>query len=75
MWSAQEYQQLVGRIHRYPQTKRVVVYRLIAKHSPDMFLNRLSQDKAQIFAAFVSAPKRMSKLMSSNFSAYSVLIN
>lgn len=52
MWSAQEDSQLIGRVWRYPQAKQVHVYRLIAWNTPDVFLNRISFDKATMMKAF-----------------------
>jgi hypothetical protein len=49
--------QLIGRIWRHPQVKIVRVYHLIADMTPDVFLNNISFDKAQMHEAFIgSAP-------------------
>ncbi|KAK7440780.1 hypothetical protein VKT23_016856 [Stygiomarasmius scandens] len=63
LWSAQEYNQLVGRIHRYPQVKPVIVYRLVAANSPDVFLNNLSMDKGMIQEAFVTSSEKLKCLI------------
>ncbi|EIW79437.1 hypothetical protein CONPUDRAFT_73886 [Coniophora puteana RWD-64-598 SS2] len=55
-WSAQDDEQLRGRIYRRPQNKIVQVYRLIALHTPDVFLNTICFGKAKMHAAFVNAP-------------------
>ncbi len=60
-WSRQEDAQLVGRVWRLPQTKDVIVYRMILKTLTDIFLNILSFTKAQILMAFLETSDNMSK--------------
>ena len=55
LWSTQEYEQLMGRIHRYPQLKHVIVYHLVVCNTTDVFLNCISEDKAMIHQAFVNS--------------------
>ncbi len=47
-------QQLIGRVWRHPQSKRVHIYRLIGGKSPDVFLNNLSFSKGFIQEAFMN---------------------
>ena len=63
LWSAQDDAQLIGRLWRRLQTKRVHVYRLIALGSPDVFLNNISFDKARIHQAFIDAGPALSKFL------------
>ncbi|KIN92842.1 hypothetical protein M404DRAFT_172474 [Pisolithus tinctorius Marx 270] len=53
LWSALEDEQLRGRIYRYPQQKRVHFYRLVARGTPDVFLNNIAFDKGNLHKAFV----------------------
>ncbi|KZT17921.1 hypothetical protein NEOLEDRAFT_1081787, partial [Neolentinus lepideus HHB14362 ss-1] len=53
LWSAQDDEQLRGRIYRYPQRKSIVIYRLLADNTPDMFLSTISFAKSQIHQAFI----------------------
>jgi hypothetical protein len=58
LWSAQDDHQLIGRVWRQPQKKTVLVYRLIANRTPDVFLNNISFDKGTMLDAFTnSLPK------------------
>ncbi|KAJ7934060.1 P-loop containing nucleoside triphosphate hydrolase protein [Mycena leptocephala] len=66
LWSAQEDRQLIGRIWRQPQPKTVLVYRLIAKNTPDVFLNNISFDKLAMHEAFARATPSMQQLFRSN---------
>ena len=47
-------QQLIGRVWRHPQCKRVHIYRLIAANSPDILLNNLSFSKELIQETFLN---------------------
>ncbi|KAJ7865882.1 P-loop containing nucleoside triphosphate hydrolase protein, partial [Mycena olivaceomarginata] len=62
LWSAQEDRQLIGRIWRQPQPKTVLVYRLIAKNTPDVFLNNISFDKLAMHEEFARATPSMREL-------------
>ncbi|KAI6029955.1 P-loop containing nucleoside triphosphate hydrolase protein [Pisolithus microcarpus] len=53
LWSALEDEQLRGRIYRYPQQKEVLVYRLVARGMPDVFLNNIAFDKGNLHKAFI----------------------
>ncbi|KAI6162766.1 P-loop containing nucleoside triphosphate hydrolase protein, partial [Pisolithus thermaeus] len=53
LWSALEDEQLRGRIYRYPQQKVVLFYRLVARGTPDVFLNNIAFDKGNLHKAFV----------------------
>ena len=48
--------QLIGRLWRRPQAKRVLVYRLLAKNSPDEFLTNLSYGKGVMHERFLERP-------------------
>lgn len=61
LWSALDDRQLLGRIYRFPQPKRVIVYRLIAKKTSDVFLNNIAFDKAAMHEAFTGANDSVSK--------------
>ena len=53
-WSALDDEQLRGRVYRFPQPKPVRIYRLIAAHTPDVFLNNLAFAKGHIHDVFVN---------------------
>jgi SNF2 family DNA or RNA helicase len=53
MWSALDDEQLRGRIYRFPQQKIVRFYRLVARGTPDVFLNNLAFDKGMLHNAFI----------------------
>lgn len=53
LWSALDDEQLRGRIYRYPQKKTVHFYRLVARGTPDVFLNNIAFDKGMLHQAFV----------------------
>ncbi|KAI0348718.1 hypothetical protein OH77DRAFT_1416039, partial [Trametes cingulata] len=61
LWSAQENEQLIGRVWRHPQKKRVIVYYLIAENTSDVFLNTISRDKGMMQNAFMNIPTELSK--------------
>ncbi|KIJ57574.1 hypothetical protein HYDPIDRAFT_104092 [Hydnomerulius pinastri MD-312] len=61
LWSAQDDEQLRGRIYRFPQSKTVHIYRLIALGTPDVFLNTISFDKGQMHQAFVGSYEEIRK--------------
>ena len=61
MWSAQEDRQLQGRLHRQGQLKQVLVYRLIAYGTPDVYLNNISFTKERMMDAFTTASDTMGK--------------
>ncbi|CCM06752.1 uncharacterized protein FIBRA_09049 [Fibroporia radiculosa] len=73
LWSAQEDSQLIGRVWRHPQPKQVHVYRLIAWNTPDVFLNRISFDKATMMKAFTGMPGPMRNLFGQESDAADVL--
>ncbi|KAH9011667.1 P-loop containing nucleoside triphosphate hydrolase protein [Lactarius pseudohatsudake] len=54
LWSVMSDQQLIGRVWRHPQRKKVHVYRLIGGRSPDVLLNNLSFSKGFIQEAFMN---------------------
>ena len=43
---------MIERIYRQPQKKDVHVYHIIAKNTPDVFLNKLCIGKSQIMDSF-----------------------
>ncbi|KAL7280993.1 hypothetical protein ACG7TL_004295 [Trametes sanguinea] len=45
LWSAQENEQLVGRLWRHPQKKTVIRYQIIADNTSDVFIASVSSDK------------------------------
>lgn len=47
-------QQLIGRVWRYPQSKKVHIYRLIGGGSPDILLNNLSFSKGFLQETFMN---------------------
>lgn len=53
MWSALDDEQLRGRIYMFPQQKIVRFYRLVARGTPDVFLNNLAFDKGMLHNAFI----------------------
>jgi hypothetical protein len=53
LWSALDDEQLRGRIYRFPQQKQVHFYRLVARGTPDIFLNNIAFDKGMLHQAFV----------------------
>ncbi|KAN0128350.1 P-loop containing nucleoside triphosphate hydrolase protein [Lactarius tabidus] len=54
LWSALSDQQLIGRVWRPPQSKRVHIYRLIGGRSPDVLLNNMSFGKTLIQDTFMN---------------------
>lgn len=54
LWSVLSDQQLIGRVWRHPQRKRVHIYRLIGGKSPDILLNNLSFSKGLIQETFMN---------------------
>lgn len=51
-WSDQEKLQLVGRVHRYPQSKVVHVYCLIARNTTDEMIAKVAGAKATLLGKF-----------------------
>ena len=51
----QQDRQLIGRVWRYPQRKRVHVYRLVAEGTSDVFLNNISFSKGAMHDAFMQS--------------------
>ncbi|GBE89337.1 hypothetical protein SCP_1503450 [Sparassis crispa] len=62
LWSAQEDEQLIGRVHRPPQAKPVLVYRIIAAKTPDVFLNNIAFNKAVMHQGFTGASTAIKKV-------------
>ena len=54
-WSVQDDSQTIGRVWRLGQERQVLVYRLIAIGSPDVFLNTIAFGKGFMHAAFVKS--------------------
>ncbi|KAF7965457.1 hypothetical protein HWV62_43479 [Athelia sp. TMB] len=67
LWSALEDIQLQGRLKRYPQAKRVEIYRLVAKGTPDELLNNISFNKGIIHEQFTQSSIAMQKILRSGF--------
>lgn len=44
-WSKQQDLQLTGRLNRHPQDKVVLIYRIVAHNSTDVYLNKIAHDK------------------------------
>jgi SNF2 family DNA or RNA helicase len=53
LWSDQDDHQIKGRAYRYPQTKAVTVYYLIARDSTDDMMVDLSVQKHNMLASFL----------------------
>ncbi|EED80799.1 predicted protein [Postia placenta Mad-698-R] len=62
LWSAQQDQQLIGRLWRDPQAKQVLVYRLIARNTSDVFLNNISFDKSIMHHAFMGSSMSLKRV-------------
>ncbi|KAJ3001286.1 hypothetical protein NUW54_g6525 [Trametes sanguinea] len=45
LWSAQETEQLMGRVWRHPQEKKVIEYHIVAEGTSDIFIGGISFDK------------------------------
>ncbi len=45
LWSAQDYDQLVGRVWRHGQQKNVTNYHILALHTSDIFFTTVAEDK------------------------------
>ncbi|THG92497.1 hypothetical protein EW026_g8419 [Hermanssonia centrifuga] len=58
-WSAVEDLQTIGRLHRVPQSKQVIVYRPLLKGSADGWLFQNSHDKASVADAFTQSSERL----------------
>ena len=54
-------QQLIGRVWRFPQQKKVHIYRLIGARSPDIFLNNISYGKGSIQDMFSNIGDKLSE--------------
>ncbi|RDX39540.1 hypothetical protein OH76DRAFT_1367407, partial [Lentinus brumalis] len=61
MWSAQEVEQLIGRVWRHGQQKEVIAYFCIAIQSSDIFLSNLSLDKGYMHKVLIGMPHKLSK--------------
>jgi SNF2 family DNA or RNA helicase len=61
LWSAMEEAQLIGRLHRYPQKRDIVVYRLLACDTFDVWLHQVSATKGSFLEWLAGAPPGMSK--------------
>ena len=59
LWSAAEDAQLKGRLARLMQLQWVLVYRIIARDTPDVFLNNISFGKARMLAEFTKTSAEM----------------
>lgn len=53
LWSAQEEAQLIGRVHRQPQLKQVIVYKLVGMRTPDAIIDHISATKQMMHEAFL----------------------
>ena len=54
--------QLQGRVHRQGQNKQVLVYRLVAWDTPDVYLNNISFSKEKMMDLFTAdTPETLSK--------------
>jgi hypothetical protein len=54
MWSAQEDEQIVGRIQRRGQVVTPTVYRLVLESTTDVFLHNISFQKGAVLEAFTA---------------------
>ncbi|OSC96169.1 P-loop containing nucleoside triphosphate hydrolase protein, partial [Trametes coccinea BRFM310] len=53
LWSAQETEQLVGRVWRHPQKKTVIHYSIIADNTSDVFIASLGSEKGLMHRRFM----------------------
>ena len=51
---------MIGRLHRYPQQKNVITYRLLVGNSPDVFLRKMAIGKGVMHLAFVQNNENLS---------------
>ncbi|KAJ2993885.1 hypothetical protein NUW54_g7644 [Trametes sanguinea] len=49
LWSAQETEQLMGRVWRHPQEKKTIEYHVIADGTSDVFIGGISFDKGLVY--------------------------
>ncbi|KAH9846752.1 P-loop containing nucleoside triphosphate hydrolase protein, partial [Lenzites betulinus] len=53
LWSAQEKEQLLGRVWRHPQEKRVAEIDFVANGTSDIFIEAISDDKGRMHSALM----------------------
>lgn len=58
-WSVKDDEQLIGRIYRYPQSKTVHIYNLIADHTQDVFSNHIAFTKGVVADSFTNMTPSM----------------
>ncbi|OSC96198.1 hypothetical protein PYCCODRAFT_1472816, partial [Trametes coccinea BRFM310] len=63
LWSAQEMEQLIGRVWRHPQPKQVLIYSLIAVGTSDVFLNTISRDKGTMQSGFMNTDTSLKRAL------------
>ncbi|KAJ2985714.1 hypothetical protein NUW54_g10059 [Trametes sanguinea] len=63
LWSAQEMEQLIGRVWRHPQSKQVLIYSLIAVGTSDVFLNTISRDKGTMQSGFMNTDTALKRAL------------
>ena len=61
LWSAQEYEQLIGRVWRHGQKKEVIVYFVLALGTSDIFFRNVSLDKGLMHKVLTSMPTQLRK--------------
>ncbi|KAI0748986.1 P-loop containing nucleoside triphosphate hydrolase protein [Irpex lacteus] len=75
LWSKQDDTQLIGRLQRRGQTKLVIVYRLLIKDSPDVFLNDISFNKSIMHDTFMANETGWSTWNKSTLSCSELILN
>ncbi|KAI9069500.1 hypothetical protein FKP32DRAFT_1559599, partial [Trametes sanguinea] len=61
LWSAQETEQLMGRVWRHPQAKKTIEYHVIAAGTSDVFIGGISFDKGLAHRRLMRMPTSLRK--------------
>lgn len=62
LWSAQEAEQLLGRVHRHGQKKTSIRYDLIATNTSDVFIEAVSHEKGLMHSKLMNMPTALREL-------------
>ncbi|KAL7283873.1 hypothetical protein ACG7TL_001143 [Trametes sanguinea] len=63
LWSAQETEQLMGRVWRHPQEKKVIEYHVIADGTSDVFIGGISFDKGLAHRRLMHMPTSLQRAL------------
>ncbi|KAL7283875.1 hypothetical protein ACG7TL_001145 [Trametes sanguinea] len=63
LWSAQETEQLMGRVWRHPQEKKVIEYHIVAEGTSDIFIGGISFDKGLAHRRLMHMPTTLQRAL------------